>query len=383
VSARHDSYTLLEQRHTDQAVADVEDGRLKVAVVMSREPSYTRNRVILDGLASAGAEIVEYTDSSPRYPARFARVLARFIARPPRDADLVLVGFFAQPMMPFISRLTKKPIVTDAFLSGYDTMCFDRKRFSPGSPAGRFFKWLDTSACERSDLVILDTREHISYFIDTFGQDPGKFARIFVGAETGLFKPLASDVDDDVFRVFYYCTFHPVHGTEYVLEAAGILKEHDDIRFTVVGGGQERSRLEGMRGRLALDNVEFVDWIEYRDLPRAIARADVCLGGHFGSVAKSSRVIPGKLYQFLAMGKPVIAGDNPANRELLEDRRDALLVEMASGEAIADAVLELKRDGELRETIARSGLERFEQTATPEIIGAELLRLMEPLVRST
>jgi glycosyltransferase involved in cell wall biosynthesis len=358
-------------------------GRLKVAVVMSREPSYTRNRVILDALASAGVEVVEYTGSAGRYPVRFARVLARFIARPPRDADLVLVGFFGQPMMPFISRLTDKPIVLDAFLSGYDTMCFDRKRFKPGSAAGRFFKWLDSSACERSKIVLLDTGEHISYFVDTFGQDPAKFARVFVGAETDIFRPLPARAPDGSFRVFYYCTFHPVHGTEHVLEAAGLLTEWEDIRFTVVGGGQERRRLDRLRRRLGLENVEFIDWIEYGDLPDAIAASDVCLGGHFGDVSKSRRVIPGKLYQFIAMGKPVIAGDNPANRELLEHRRDAYLVEMASPRAIADAVLELKGDAVLRETIAAGGLARFEEVATTEVIGEQMLSLLELAARRT
>jgi glycosyltransferase involved in cell wall biosynthesis len=352
---------------------------LRIAVVMGREPTYTRNRVILDGLASAGVETVEYTDCGRNYPLRFARALARFVLRPPRGTDAILVGFYGQPFIPFISRLSKKPIVLDAFLSGYDTMCFDRKRFKPGSLPGRLFYWLDRSACMRSDLVLLDTDEHVEYFVETFGVGREKFRRVFVGAETSLFVPRDDASGDGPLEVFYYCTFHPVHGTEYVIRAASLLEGHDDIHFTIVGGGQERAAIERLTGSLGLRNTDFIDWIPYGELPEAIAKADICLGGHFGTVPKSSRVIPGKAFQFLAMGKPTILGDNPANRELLEDRRDALLVKMADPRAIADAILELKGDAVLRETIARNGHNRFLEEATPEIIGRQIAGLLAGL----
>lgn len=352
---------------------------MKLAVVMGREPTYTRNRVILEGLASAGVEVVEYTDCGRNYPLRFARVLSRFLRRRPRDVDAVLVGFYGQPFMPFISRLTRKPIVLDAFLSGYDTMCFDRKRFGPRSLGGRFFFWLDKSACERSDLVLLDTEEHVNYFVETFGVQPGKFARVFVGAED-MFSPRSAAQPKEHFDVFYYCTFHPVHGTEHVIRAAGLLSERDDIRFTIVGGGQEKAAIESLSGSLGLSNTDFIDWIPYGDLPDRIAQADLCLGGHFGTVPKSSRVIPGKAFQFLAMAKPTIVGDNPANRELLEHRRDAFLVPMADPQAIADAIVELKDDDALRTRIARSGHDRFKEAATPEIVGRRIVELVSGIL---
>jgi glycosyltransferase involved in cell wall biosynthesis len=353
---------------------------LKLAVVMGREPSYTRNRVILDGLASAGVDLIEYTDTGGNYPLRFARVLARFIAKPPRDADAVLVGFYGQPFIPFISRLTKKPIVLDAFLSGYDTMCFDRKRFGPRSLRGRFFYRLDKSACERCDLVVLDTDAHARYFAETFGVRAEKFRRVFVGADTSLFYPRGASECDGPLEVFYYCTYHPVHGTEYVIRAASLLDGQADIHFTIVGAGQERRAVQRLGDSLGLSNTDFVDWIPYRELPEQIAKSDVCLGGHFGTVDKSSRVIPGKAFQFLAMAKPTIMGDNPANRELLRDGRDALLVKMADPRAIADAVLALRDDKDLRESIARNGHERFRSEATPEIIGAQIAGMASSVI---
>ena len=92
------------------------------------------------------------------------------------DITAVFVGFFGQPLVPVIKKLTSKPIVFDAFLSAYDTMCFDRKKFKPDSCAGGFFYWLDKHSCEQSDRIILDTNAHIDYFLKTFGLPKGKIS---------------------------------------------------------------------------------------------------------------------------------------------------------------------------------------------------------------
>lgn len=342
---------------------------MKITVVMGREPSYTRNKVILDGLRSAGVELVECTDASGNYAARCVKVMGRFLSRSRGESEAVFVGFFGQPLMPFVSRLTRKPVILDAFLSGYDTMCFDRKRFPADSLRGRLFFRLDRAACERAALVLLDTNEHINYFVETFGVPAEKFRRVFVGAETNVFYPRDGGKDDDVFNVFYYCTFLPVHGVEHVLGAARILKGERDIRFKVAG-------IDESAAGAASGNVELVKWIDYEKLPESIVGADVCLGGHFSDVAKAGRVIAGKTFQFLAMRKATIVGDNPANRELLTHGKDALMVKMADAEALARAILELKQDEVLRTRIAEEGYRTFMENCTPGIIGAQVAALI-------
>lgn len=352
---------------------------MKVSVLMSREPTYTRNKVILRGLKEAGLEVVEYCDHSKKYPMRFAKVLGRYAVNRSRDSDAVLVGFFGQPLMPFVRRMTDRPIILDIFLSGFDTMCFDRRRFSPGSLPGKFFFRLDRAACEKADVVLLDTNEHIDYFVSTFGLPREKFRRVFVGADTNLFHPLPGNPDrpDGPFTLFYYCTYHPVHGTEHIVRAAHLLREHNDIRFQLVGTGQERSRIEELSRQLGITNIEFIPWIAYEKLPEAIARCDVCLGGHFSTVDKASRVIAGKVYQFLAMCKPTIVGDNAANRELLTPGGDSLMVPMGDSDALAAAILQLRNDEGLRNRIAAGGYGTFERNCTPAIIGSEINRVLE------
>ncbi len=63
----------------------------------------------------------------------------------------------------------------------------------------------------------------------------------------------------------------------------------------------------------------------------------ICLGV-FGESAKAARVVPNKVWQAMAVGRPVVTADTPAVREVLEDGRTALLVPAGDPDALAAAL---------------------------------------------
>lgn len=345
---------------------------MKILFIAGREPSYVRNAMFLKALEKTGDELILCTDSSPTYPARFLKVIWKFLLRKNEDFDCVFVGFLGQPLVPIIRMLTGKPVIFDAFLSTYDTICFDRKMFMPDSLPGKLFYRLDRYSCEKSDCILLDTAAHIDYFTKTFGVPKRKFHRVFVGADESLFYPREVKRDDGAFRVFYYSSFLPLHGTEYIIQAADRLRERKEIEFVIVGKGPERIRIRSLARSRGVDNIRFIDWLPYEQLPLEIANADICLGGHFSDIAKARRVIAGKTFQFLAMKKPVIVGDCEGSRELLTDRQNAIFVRMADADSLADAILELKNNVTLREQIASEGYKTFLESCTSGVIGEQL-----------
>jgi glycosyltransferase involved in cell wall biosynthesis len=350
---------------------------MKMLFVAGREPAYVRNAMMLKCLDEAGVEILDCTDSSASYPARYLVVMRKFLSRKKEYFDCVFVGFFGQPLVPLIRLFTDKPIILDAYLSAYDTICFDRKIFKPGSLAGRFLRWLDRYSCEKSAVVLLDTNEHISYFCNTFGLSRGKFHRVLVGADESVFFPRPMERNDGKFRVFYYCSFLPLHGAEYVIGAAAALCSEQEIEFLVAGQGPERERIAALAKKGGADNVRFIDWLPFEALPGEIAQADCCLGGHFSAIEKAKRVIAGKTFQFIAMKKPVIVGDCPGNRELFSDRQNALFVKMADADSLAHAILELKKDATLRGRIAEAGYETFLKFGATGALTKELRAIID------
>lgn len=350
-----------------------------VLFVCGREPEYIRNRVILKALQRE-FEVVEITSSLSNFILRNLSVLVKFVLNR-RKYDLVFVGFYGHPLMLWVPLLTRKPVLFDAYLSTYDTLCFDRQWFSPSSLAGRLAYWLDKHACAAADRVTLDTYAHVRYFISTFELPPEKFVVVYIGCDDEIFYP-RQVAEHEKFVVFYYGSFLPLQGVDHVIRAAKLLEEDPQIKFQIAGEGNKRPEIIRLANRLAVSNVEFIDWIRFRELPTAIAHASVCLGGHFSASAKAQNVVATKTFQFLAMAKPTIVTDNPANRELFTHRKNAYMCPPADSAALAGAILELKHDEELRQRIAQEGYRLFITKHNVDNIAQSLKEIIDSIYES-
>jgi glycosyltransferase involved in cell wall biosynthesis len=349
---------------------------MKVLFLCGKEPSYIRNVMMLKGLRNCGCEIVDCSDTSGTYLLRFVNALISFYASNKKDISFVFIGCLGHHLFPFIRNATSLPIIFDPFVSMYDTMCLDRKKYRPDSMIGKLLYWLDTYAYKHAEIIMLDTEAHIDYFTKTFNVPRERFHRIFVGADESVFYPRDITRDDNRFRVFYYSSYLPLHGTEYIVRAAAALQEYPDIEFILVGKGLEHRKVQDIARRLGVVNIRFIDWLPFNQLPLEIANADICLGGHFSGSDKAKRVIAGKTFQFLAMRKPVIVGNCNANRELLTQRINALFVDMSDSEALAEGVLELRKNKEMRERLGIEGYRLFLERCNSAAISSELMSVI-------
>lgn len=311
---------------------------MKICYFGTYEKDYPRNRILIKDLIRRGIEVIEchypvwerQRDKTGTYLSRgsLVRLLFRLIwayiiliGRFFRAGsfDCLIVGYLGQTDV-FVARLLllfkKKPLIFNPLISLYDTAVLDRELFRKGSLLAGMLYFADKWAFRLSDLIVLDTHENIKYMAELFGIDEGKFARIFVCADKDLFYPgRKMPKEDGSFRVLFYGKFIPLHGIHYILQAAKELEGEPDILFQIIGKGQLSREIHHLADRLNLRNVEFIDWVPYEQLPKHIWKADVCLG-IFGDAGKTKRVIPNKVYQALACGKPVITAETPAIREL-------------------------------------------------------------------
>jgi len=265
--------------------------------------------------------------------------------------------------------LQRKPIVLDAYVSTYDTLCEDRGWFRPRSPLGRLAFWLDQRSCDVAARVIVDTQSHAHYFATMFDLPQDKLAPVYVGCDENLFYPRADTSGaPDLFEVFYYGAFLPLHGTDIIVQAAALLRDRPEIHFTIGGAGARYAAVQSMVAELSLETVDLIGWIPLEQLPTYIAAAAVCLGGHFSTIPKAARVISTKTFQFIAMRKPTIVGDNAATRELFVPGEHVSAVPMGDPEALAAAIRALADDEGLRQRIAAGGFQVFQESLTTRAI---------------
>jgi glycosyltransferase involved in cell wall biosynthesis len=348
----------------------------RVLFISGREVEYMRNRVLLAALHKH----FEVTVGTTRARSTVVRTTASLLkfATSSRAYDVCWAGFYGQPLAIALALLQRQPIVLDAYLSTFDTLVEDRGRFGARSPAGRLAYWLDARGCTAATRIVTDTAAGAGYFTETFGIPARRLTPIYVGCDERIFCPRPTEPSTrDGCEVFYYGAFLPLHGTSVIVDAAALLRERKDIHFTLGGAGMQFRATKQLVQRLGLTNVDFLDWIPLHELPERIASATVCLGGHFSTIPKAARVVPTKSFQFIAMRKATVVGDNVANRELFVHGENAFAVPMGNATALADAIACLADDELLRDRLAAGGYNLFQERLTTEAIARQLSKVID------
>ncbi len=284
-----------------------------------------------------------------RWFVSYPKLIVRYLFVPKHD--LVIIGYLGQldvlVLWPFIW-LRGVPLYWDAFLSLYDTAVRDRKLFSRFSPVAMFLYLGEWICCRLADVVFVDTKAHGRYFEELFSLPEVSVQRVFVGAEDLFFAPPPSeslhDQKQGAFLVLFYGQFIPLHGIDTIIEAATRISERDkNIQFVVIGTGQEEERISRILTQRKLENITRIQWAPYHTLHAWLHKADLVLG-IFGTSQKAQTVIPNKIFQALAAGKPIVTADTPAVRELLEETRAVRLVPPGNGEALAEAIFKMANE---------------------------------------
>jgi glycosyltransferase involved in cell wall biosynthesis len=343
-------------------------------------PSYPRNTVIKKGLRLNGVEVSECW-LPPRYKfwLRYPLLASRYLCSCTRH-DVFFVPEFCQkdvPLAKILSLFSSKKVVFDPLAGRFETKIIDWKRKPLNSWQARLNFKIDSWAFRLSNLILADTQAHKDYFCQKYGLPSKKVEVLPVGFDDDLFRPSAVAEKENLFIVLFFGSFLPLHGVDCILEAANVISGLDpSIQFKLVGSGQTLPLAKALASRLGLSNVIFEDWLPLRLLPQKIASSDICLG-IFGRTEKAKRVVPHKIFQAMGMRKPVLTALTPAVEEFFSHRENIFLIPESDPDLLAQAVLELKRDENLREGIAARGYELVSQRFSPEAIGRTLIRILE------
>ena len=339
------------------------------------DPGYARTKVLTEGFAQCGYEVV-FCRVDPRAHSGWHKYVMLYTqGRRLRHQhfDYVMVCFPSRVLAVVIARLLfGRRILFDAFLSIYDSNVFDRALYPPHSLRAARDWLLDWSSCRLAWKILLDTNEHINYFVSTLGVPRAKCIRVWVGADEKVFYPRPAQ-EPAIFTAHFHGTHTPLQGVSYIVEAVRLLAG-ESIHFRIVGTGQESRRVREMARRWELANIEFVDNVPLTQLADYIDASHVCLG-IFGDTLKTTRVIPNKVFECLATGKAIITADTPAVRELFgHSNLPLVLVPSADPVALAEALRTLASDPTRRAQLGHEAAAFFDAHLRAKTIVADLLK---------
>lgn len=154
--------------------------------------------------------------------------------------------------------------------------------------------------------------------------------------------------------VFLYLgSLHPWKGVPVLIKA---MREVSRGRLRIAGGTPARvAELAASCRELGVaDRVELLGSVPPLSRFELIAAADICLLPSSASSIGARYTSPLKLFEYLAMGKAVIAADLPALREVLRDGENARLVPVEDPSAMAAAINALADDPALTAALGRA-----------------------------
>jgi len=164
--------------------------------------------------------------------------------------------------------------------------------------------------------------------------------------------------DDDVVAGFVG-TFGPWHGVEKFAEAIKAFPGDLPARFLLVGSGSLHAEVEKqLEAETRAGRVIFTGAVAHQRVPALLDACDILVAPHV-PLADGSEFFgsPTKIFEYMAMGKGIVASRLGQIGEVLSDGKTALLVEPGSVVQLCDAIVGLIRSRNLRELLGANARE--------------------------
>ena len=376
---------------------------LRVCYFGTYRAGYTRNQIVLKGLQAQPdvavqvchaplwhgiADRVEQASGGWRRPAFWQRVAGTYrqlIAAHRRapEYDVMLIGYPGQ-FDAFLGRRLAhgrgRPVALDILMSLH-LVAEERGLTAAHRTTGSLIFQLERGGLRQPDLLIAENPEYGGYIAAKYHLPPERFRYVPHGADETVFHPRPLRPPDDHFRVTYHGGYLPSHGMDAIIGAAALLRDEPGTQFHFYGSGPEKDRIVQRAAAEGLPNVTFHGFVAQDELLDSLAQAHVCLGV-FGTTRQAQFTVQNKVWEGLAMGRPVISSDSPTIRATLADRQEVYLIPRDDPAALAEALRTLCDDPVLRENIAAAGHARYLAGNSIPAIGRQMKEALLTIVSS-
>jgi len=200
-----------------------------------------------------------------------------------------------------------------------------------------------------------------------------------------LFRPAATDEElavrlrlgPDHVVVAHASNFKPVKRVGDILAAADLAVTRDPrLIFLVMGDGEDRASLEvAVRERGLSDHFRITGWVG-RDAIAAHLRL-----AHMALMPSTTEGLSSAYLEAMATALPLLASDVAAAREVIDDGKNGFLFPVGDTTAIADLIVGLAADNELRHRVGRNARAYVERNHRVDVAIDLLRKILADVVR--
>lgn len=181
------------------------------------------------------------------------------------------------------------------------------------------------------------------------------------------------------FIVLYAGILGHAQALEVILKAASLLREEKQVKFVLVGDGPQKDFLHEMKASLQLENVNFLPNQSREEMPNIVAAVDAAIVP-LRNIPLFKGAIPSKLFENLALGKPILLGvDGEAKELFIDEGKCGLFFTPEDEKQLAENVHLLSSDKQLCVSLGNNGIryvnEKFDRKVIAEKFYQQLIQL--------
>ena len=209
------------------------------------------------------------------------------------------------------------------------------------------------------------------------------------GVDLDLFRPMPKSEEflskwnlNGRFVCAYVGTIGMAHGLDVVLRAARRLTSlgRMDIVFLMVGDGAERANLERRSRELGVESgVLFTGRLPKEEMDTVLASSD-CLLIHLKKSDLFETVIPSKIFESMAMERPLIMGVRGEAAEIVRRSGSGIEMEPDNDQQLCDAVQRLRDDSTFYQSLCLSGRQFVAANYTRDALADKFLKIIQSVV---
>ncbi|MFV0501229.1 MAG: glycosyltransferase family 4 protein [Bacteroidales bacterium] len=184
---------------------------------------------------------------------------------------------------------------------------------------------------------------------------------------------------EEDFILFYGGIIGHAQGLDIILNAAKILEDKPKIKFVMLGSGPEKERLLALKEEIKLNNLEFYDAVPKTKMQEIIMDMNATIVP-LKKLDLFKGAIPSKIFENLALKKPILLGLEGEAKELFIDEGNCgLAFEPENKEDLVKQILTLYNNPELSKQLGENGLKYASENFNRDKIAAGLFEELKKL----
>jgi glycosyltransferase involved in cell wall biosynthesis len=230
---------------------------------------------------------------------------------------------------------------------------------------------------QKSELIVVVTKAFKENLID-MGVKKDKIIIIENGFSfDSTLKPNRSietiekeyNITNNNFTVSYIGTIGMSHGIKIIVEAAQLIK---DVNFFIIGEGAEKESLQKITRDKKINNIMFIDNINWQEIVNINQIISVNLI-HLRNLELFKTVIPSKIFESMALKKPILAGLIGESLDIITQSKSGLKVIPENPNSLVEKILQMKNNQNLCDELASNGFKLVQERYNRKILAGKMI----------